>query len=134
MTPPRKSFATLLMIAALSLLVGIAKGQAPTPCRDAYNNALNYYNRGRFERVSSSLNNCFRDFSNFSSAYKQSAAGRDISTVYKVYKLIIASYRQLNQESLALRKTEELANFFSPRLSQQQVQSRLNSVTLTLIR
>ncbi len=126
-----KSNKVIIIVSLLFLFINLgaisATGQA---CRDVYNNALGNYNRGQFEKISNDLNGCIAEFNNNREAYRQSLQGKDMNTVFKVYKLIITSYRNLDKENLAVAKTNELVAFFANKLSPQDVQARLYNTQL----
>ncbi|MDQ6761027.1 MAG: hypothetical protein M3015_00185 [Bacteroidota bacterium] len=125
---PNKLISILFFFFLFINLAGMnANGQA---CKDIYNNALGNYNRGQFENINNELNGCIADFNSNREAYRQSQQGKDINAVFKVYKLIITSYRNLDKENLAVAKTNELIAFFANKLTAQDVQGRLNNTQL----
>ncbi len=120
----------ILSLSFLSMNVAFlsASGQA---CKDIYNNALGNYNRGQFENINNDLNGCIADFNNNRDAYLQNVQGRETNNVFKVYKLIITSYRNLDKENLATAKMNELITFFANKFSAADVQASLNDTQLS---
>ena len=111
----------LITIAFIMLMNINAKSQN---CIDNYNNALGYYQKGQYETVVNYLSDCLNEFNNNRQAYLNNS---DI--VFKVYKLIINSYRNIDKNSLADQKFEELKNYFN-NLTVQQVQDQFNNTRL----
>ena len=123
----------LILILSLSFLFMnvaslSASGQA---CKDIYNNAMGNYNRGQFENINNDLGGCIADFNNNRDAYLQNAPGRETNNVFKVYKLIITAYRNLDKENLAAAKMNELVAFFANKFSAADVQTKLKDTQLS---
>lgn len=119
---PNKVFFIRLIIIAFILSVNVcAKSQN---CTNNYNNALGYYQKGQYETVVNYLSDCLNDFINNKAAYLNNS---DI--VFKVYKLIINSYRNIDKDNLANQKFEELKSYYN-NLTPQQVQTQFDNTRL----
>ena len=119
-------FTTFLITASLNLFCIVAKAQ---DCKDEYNNVLGLYQKGQFENINNSLAGCIADINSNMANYLQSASGR--TTVFKVYKLIINSYKNLDQENSANEKLNDLVRL--THMPQGDVQNELNNTPLTMI-
>ncbi len=128
----KKILVISLLAASLTLVNLVTQGQGQN-CKNSYNNTLGYFNKGQFEYVNSYLNECVESFKSkeYYDYFRNNENG--INTVFKVYKLIITSYKKLEQESLAVRKMNELVVFFENKFSRDVVVAKLNSTLLTLI-
>jgi hypothetical protein len=125
--------ANILMIAMILFLNHFANGQnSLQACKDSYNRELGFYNKGQFERINNDLAGCINTFNSNKAYYRDDINGRNI--IFKVYKLMISSYVKLRQGSLVLRKKYELAAFYAPVLTKQQVETKLASTVLEAIK
>ena len=95
-------------------------------CKDAYNNTLNYYNKGNYEYISDYLSGCLKEFKDNSN--------QNIDLVFKVYKLIVYSYRNIDKDNLANQKFEELVTYFKDRLTRDEVQKRFDDTALNFFK
>jgi len=123
----------LFIIACFSLLSSIAEGQT---CKDSYNNALGYYQKGQFEYINDYLINCLNEFPGFKTDYLNNRNGKDLDLVFKVYKLIITSYKNIDRDNLASQKLHELVGYFhgNLNLTEEEVQKRLDNTSLDYIK
>jgi len=103
--------------------------KAQSPCRESFNYALDRYQKGQFETISVSLNTCVNDILTYKNDYLRNINGRSRTTVLKVYKIIINSLRNVNQDNLADMKMNELVNIFVP-MARAAVQAQLNATIL----
>lgn len=124
----KKIFPTVLIIISLNFLSILAQAQN---CKDVYNYALGLYQKGQFENINNSLANCINDINRYGNEYMGNRNGKNRSTAFKVYKLIITSYRNLDQENLADQKLDQLASISN--IPKDQVLIELNNTPLTII-
>lgn len=128
----KKFLVISLLTASLTLFNLVTQGQGQN-CKNSYNNTLGYFNKGQFEYVNSYMNECVESFKSkeYYDYFRNNENG--INTVFKVYKLIISSYRKLEQESLAVRKMNELVVFYENKFSREVVEKKLYEAQLTPI-
>ena len=79
--------------------------------------------------VKDTPDDCIADINSNMANYLQNANGR--TTVFKVYKLIINSYKNLEQENSANEKLNDLVRL--THMPQGDVQNELNNTPLTMI-
>ncbi|HEV8271255.1 MAG TPA: hypothetical protein VGQ04_08100 [Chitinophagaceae bacterium] len=130
MNSTRKFFTVSLLIAALTFanLVTAAQAQGQI-CKDNFNHALGFYNRGQFENVNTYVKDCIDNIKNSDNHGYYKGNGQTI--VLKVYKICISSFRNLEQGNLAEQKLTELMSYLN--LSREQAERRLNETPLTPI-
>ena len=111
----RKSIFIKLIIGGFFALLNLTvKSQTvnkriQTSCKDVYNRTLSYYNKGQFENIEDNLSNCINEFQNNKKKY--TTPGQNVDLVFKVYKLIITSYKNIDKDNLADEKLDELQSF-----------------------
>ena len=125
----KKFLVISFLTASLTLPSLVSQGQAQN-CKNSFNNTLGYFNKGQFEYVNSYLNECVESFKNkeYYDYFRNNENG--ITTVFRVYKLIINSYKKLEQESLAVRKMNELVAFYENKFSREAVEKKLYEAQL----
>jgi hypothetical protein len=98
-------------------------------CKDPYNNALNFYRGGQYENINTYLNGCLEDIKNINNHnyYK----GNGINILFKVYKICIQSYKNLDLGNLAERRIIELISYLN--WARADVEKKLNETPLTAI-
>jgi len=122
-------FTKLIAAAFLSLILITAKSQN---CQDNYNKTLSYYNKGQFENIEDYLAGCINEFQN-----NKKEAGANLDLVFKVYKLIINSYKNIDKDNLANDKLNELVAFLhdiGQSMTRDDVQDRLDKTNLSYIK
>ena len=130
MIPNRKFFAGLLIAVFLMLtnLVTEAQGQV---CKDNFNYALGFYNRGQFENINTHLNACIENIKNINNHHYYKENPNGVAILFKVYKICINSYRNLDQGNLAEQKLIELISYLN--WARADIEKRLNETSLTPI-
>lgn len=127
-----KLLAVILIIAPLLLINQFASGQSSEQlCKDSYNRALGFYNKGQFARINNDLATCVSPF-NIKGVLCKNEPCKSI--IFKVYKLMISSYEKLKQSGLALKKKYELYTFYRNILTTQQIEATLASTKLEIIK
>jgi hypothetical protein len=125
----KKFLTAIYLILSLVLISAGARGQN---CKDAFNNALNYYNKGQYENIYNYLTGCIDNINNTNANYYRNNNEGNV-IVFKVYKIIINSYRYLDRENFATKKMNELVLFFVNRFSREVVEEKLRNTPLTPI-
>jgi hypothetical protein len=119
-----------LLVVSLTFIsvISLAQGQV---CKDSYNNALRFYNSGQYENINNYVNGCIDNIKNANNHnyYTNTTNGQVI--LFKVYKICINSYRNLEQGNLAEQKLIELKLYLD--WSREAVERRLNATPLTPI-
>ncbi len=96
-------------------------------CGDAYYQARDYYYKGKFDVIPSLLGYCVRDFNqNYRNYYQR----ENPEMVFRVYKLITASYYQMDLDYEAEEKENELISFFYGIYDADMVLDRLSYTEL----
>ena len=132
MNSTRKFFTGLLLIVSLTLANLVTEAQAQGQiCKDNFNNALGFYNRGQFENINSYVNGCIENIKNVDNHNFYKGTPNGITLVFKVYKICINSYRNLDQGNLAEQKIVELVSYLN--WARADVERRLNETPLTQI-
>lgn len=101
-------------------------------CRDSFNYALLYYNKGQFEKINNYLADCMEEIEKDKARYKDEENLRPL--VFKVYKIIITSHRNLDEEKLAIQKKDDLIRLFYGKLDRKEVERLFDETELTEIR
>ncbi len=101
-------------------------------CKDSFNYALLYYNKGQFEKANNYLTDCVEEIERDRERYSDDYSLRPL--VFKVYKIIINSHRNLDDEKLAIQKKDDLVRLFSGKLDKKMVEKLLNETELSEIR
>ncbi len=127
----QRFFTKLLLIAFLISLNVITKAQS---CKDSYNNTLSIYKKGQFESINDYLTNCINEFKNNRLDYIGNRNGKNIDLVFKVYKMIINSYKNIDKDNLAKKKLDELKEFIGNAYTPDQIQQRIDNTSLDFIR
>jgi hypothetical protein len=132
MNPNRKFLTSSLLIVSLTLTNLVTEAQAQGQiCKDNFNHALGFYNRGQFENINTYVNGCIENINNTNNHnyYKNNPTGT--ITLFKVYKICINSYKNLEQGNLADQKLNELILYLN--WTREVVERRLNETALTPI-
>ncbi|HEV8273769.1 MAG TPA: hypothetical protein VGQ04_20795 [Chitinophagaceae bacterium] len=130
MNSTRKFFTGPLLIVSLTLTNLVTEAQAQGQiCKDNFNHALGFYNRGQFENINTYVNGCIENIKNINNHkyYKETPNG--ITMLFKVYKICINSYRNLEQGNLAEQKMVELVSYLN--WTRADVEKKLNETPLT---
>jgi len=132
MNTTRKFFTSTLLIISLALTNLVTEAQAQGQiCKDNFNYALGFYNRGQFENINTYVKGCIENIKNIDNHnyYKGNANGTII--LFKVYKICINSYKNLEQGNLAEQKIVELISYLN--WARADVEKRLNETVLNPI-
>jgi len=126
----RKLFAGLMLVISLLLANLVTKAQGQI-CKDNFNHALGFYNRGQFENINTYVRGCIENIKNSDNHnyYKNNSNG--LATLFKVYKICINAHRNLDQGYLAEQKIAELKSYLD--WSREAIDRRLNNTPLTVI-
>lgn len=92
-------------------------------CQDLVSQARDQYYSGQYEYVPGTLTVCLNDFNNYRTDYVQEG-NRD--WVFLVYKLIIQSYYQLDDDYSANAKEDELVYYFDGLMHPDDVMRKLD--------
>lgn len=132
MNPNRKFFAGLLLVVFLALANLATEAQATGQiCKDNFNYALGFYNRGQFENINTYVKGCVENIKNNNNHNYYKSNPNGLTIVFKVYKICINSYRNLDQGNLAEQKIVELVSYLD--WARADVEKRLNETLLTPI-
>lgn len=118
----------VMLILFLSVLSLTAHEEAQAGCRDSYNYALGFYNRGNYDNINNYLKDCLAEMSTNRQNYQSGGAQL---MLFKVYKICINSSRNLEHGSLAEQQLKTLMDL--SRLSRAAVLAKLNETPLTPI-
>lgn len=122
-----------ILISAL-LISLIINTSAQNSCVDTYARTYKNYRRGQFESTNNSLRDCVREFQQKKTDYLRNRNGKDSRLVFKVYKLIITSYEQINQQSAANATRRQLTEYFKTVFTPNQVNVKYNQTNLEPLR
>jgi hypothetical protein len=130
MNPNRNFFAGLLIVVFLTSADLVTEAQTQV-CKDNFNHALGFYNRGQFENINTYVKGCIETIRNIDNHTYYKSNPNGITIVFKVYKICINSYRNLEQGNLAEQKLNELILYLN--WTREVVEKRLNETPLTPI-
>lgn len=117
-----------IILTQVFIVLGILNGDAQnSSCNTEYRRVYNLYKKGQFETVTNSFKICMIEFTQNKQQYQRSPG---MEVVFRVYKLIITSYHQIDQENQSRDKRMQLTQYFGGVLSPTEVDRQYADTSL----